>query len=453
MRLYVPRHALAAVADWHWRPWWGASTVDVLLTKTDEPLAPRAAPMWRPVEPPEKQVDASDVRPLGDPMAFVQPRAAIYRKTTRTLLVASEGLDRLVEVDALSLSPSIAALGVYHLNIMSRRDRRDNNQSIDLRTPARAPNGVALSADDKTAYVFTRASYDLVAVPLRDKPTLHGNPDYCWGTAGICPTKYERGVVVSLADDPLLEGLEPDDPRRSFREAARIGRRLFYDASDHVVSGNMGCAGCHPEGRQDGFVWREVVSDDARPEERVFRPRSFGDDRELKRQTPMLAGRVEPRGPYGWDGTSETLIDRIRSGFSIHRWYFQEEDRKKTEGRAMMLAAFLKSGLVPPPKHQGDLTATERRGQSIFLSSRTGCSTCHSPHTGYSDRVSVKLPGNEEKLRTPDLLFVGGTAPYYHDGRAKTLEQLVYGNADRMGRTSHLSKEDQNALIAFLRTL
>ena len=55
--------------------------------------------------------------------------------------------------------------------------------------------------------------------------------------------------------------------------------------------------------------------------------------------------------------------------------------------------------------------------------------------------------------RTPPLIFVGGTAPYYHDGRYPTLEALLADNLDRMGQTSHLPPEDLSALAAYLRTL
>ena len=51
------------------------------------------------------------------------------------------------------------------------------------------------------------------------------------------------------------------------------------------------------------------------------------------------------------------------------------------------------------------------------------------------------------------LYFIAGTPPYFHDGRVSTLEALIEQNADRMGRTSHLSPEDRAALVAFLRTL
>ena len=51
------------------------------------------------------------------------------------------------------------------------------------------------------------------------------------------------------------------------------------------------------------------------------------------------------------------------------------------------------------------------------------------------------------------LLFVGGTPPYYHDGRVRTLEELVSTNDDRMGKTNQLSEADRAALVAFLKTL
>ena len=59
----------------------------------------------------------------------------------------------------------------------------------------------------------------------------------------------------------------------------------------------------------------------------------------------------------------------------------------------------------------------------------------------------------DSAFKTPSLLFVGGTPPYYHDGRAPTLEALISGNDDRMGKTRQLSEEDRAALVAFLRTL
>ena len=102
-------------------------------------------------------------------------------------------------------------------------------------------------------------------------------------------------------------------------------------------------------------------------------------------------------------------------------------------------------------------------GREVFVSEAARCSKCHVPQPEYTDRTPyplMKLPKREDfddepakDFKTPSLLFVSGHAPYFHDGSAASLEELVERNADRMGKTSHLSKEERAALVAFLRTL
>ncbi|AUX41551.1 uncharacterized protein SOCE26_029710 [Sorangium cellulosum] len=76
-RLFVARHALGALGE---QAWFGAATVDVLLTGDDQPLAPRrreGAPAWTapalaelPFDDVELEVPNTELAP------FVQPRAA-----------------------------------------------------------------------------------------------------------------------------------------------------------------------------------------------------------------------------------------------------------------------------------------------------------------------------------------------------------------------------------------
>jgi cytochrome c peroxidase len=63
------------------------------------------------------------------------------------------------------------------------------------------------------------------------------------------------------------------------------------------------------------------------------------------------------------------------------------------------------------------------------------------------------LDDAEPAFKTPSLLHVGGTAPYFHDGREATLEGLIDHNDNRMGRTNQLSPSDKAALVAFLKAL
>jgi cytochrome c peroxidase len=59
----------------------------------------------------------------------------------------------------------------------------------------------------------------------------------------------------------------------------------------------------------------------------------------------------------------------------------------------------------------------------------------------------------EAGFKTPSLRFIGGRAPYFHDGRAPSLEWIINNNNDRMGSTNQLSGVDRAALVAYLKTL
>src|SRR5262249_3722085 len=148
-----------------------------------------------------------------------------------------------------------------------------------------------------------------------------------------------------------------------------------------------------------------------RPEERGF-----------PRQTPLLAGRVVAEGPYGWHAESGTLTDRLKAGFLLHRWNDTSESYSQRDlyDRAMALRAFLRQGLVPPPRETRELSPDETRGQEVFLSAQAGCSVCHVPSMNYSDReryalfTQLPIPAGsaedpEKRYKTPSLRSVVGT--------------------------------------------
>jgi hypothetical protein len=436
-RLYVPRHALGALGS---KAWFGSATVDVLLTSSDTPLAPLRSEAGGLIRDEGETSGYFDRDPMGpgvapgaSPMLFAQPRAVAYVHTRDTLLVAGEGSDALVELDARALDPSMHPLRKIDL-------AAERGKAIPVAGVCGAPSGIALSADEETAFVHCRSTGDVVAVAL------------------AAPADAPR-PVLRLAEDPLPA------------EAA-LGRRLFYNATDTVTSGGLGCAGCHPEGRDDGHVWHETKGvppafGKARfvssPAVIGSSPEKVDEDRGHARQTPMLAGRVDAEGPYGWHAESATLVDRLLGGFDLHRWDSGGGSQKDREARATALAAYLRTGLVPPPRRPRELSPQAKRGREVFLSDETRCGTCHAPDSGYTNRkpyevfapaslpdgFSVELEG----FKTPSLRFVGGTAPYAHDGRFATLTALIEGNNDEMGRTSHLSAPDKAALVAFLETL
>lgn len=436
-RLFVARHALGALGE---ESWFGASTVDVLVTANDTPLAmPRRG--GQPFIRADKSKEGADIAVPGEPLSpFTQPRALVYRKRTRTLLVASEGDDTMVELDALGVDPTRSVLRTHRVG--SPRDA--------LASPATAcgaPSGIALSEDEATAWVWCRSTYYLAAIRL---------DDFAVDSAPKPDAEAQPVVLVRVAEDTL----EAD---------GAIGRRLFYDASDRITGGGVGCAGCHPEGRDDGHVWHEakINTDDGTQVNFLGHQANIPAEegvRGVARRTPMLAGRVAANGPYGWHAESVDLPARLQAGFGLHRWGgMPKHELGNLQARSARLAVFLRKGLVPPPPLRRELDATEIRGRELFESAAVGCSTCHVPKSEYTDRTAYPIPrvplrpGFDEdpvaEYKTPSLRFVGGRAPYFHDGRASSLEWLIDNNDDRMGKTNHLSAADRAALIAFLRTL
>jgi cytochrome c peroxidase len=88
----------------------------------------------------------------------------------------------------------------------------------------------------------------------------------------------------------------------------------------------------------------------------------------------------------------------------------------------------------------------------------------------FSDQGRAKVSGKDAdfgKFATPSLRNVALTAPYMHDGRCKTLEEVVEHYSTGVKRSStldpnlakhpdgglQLSSQDKRALVAFLKTL
>jgi hypothetical protein len=437
--LFVPRHALGAEGV---GSWWGSPTVDVLERATEKPVAPwpkarLAARVGVEQVRQSSEWEASPGQAPAPPLALVQPRAVVYRKATDTLLIAGEGANTLAEVDALAADPSMALVRVHELG-------GEYDPFGGFPDRGGAPSGIALSRDESVAYVYCRSTFDLVRVELASGTQRHAH----------------------LADDGL-----PAD--------AAYGRRLFADARLGVLSGGLGCAACHPEGRDDGYVWREGRLGVGGGHDEHFTGRRENVKRRMMdgppversdlypRQTPMLAGRVRSNGPYGWHAESPDIVQRLLLGTQLHRggWQGLGVQREAGEDIAKLdyLIDYLRSGLLPPPTLVRPLDERETKGKAIFESDQAMCSRCHVPASEFTDRGALPLatlpvrPGFDAEanpaFKTPSLWFIAGSAPYFHDGSRATLEELIAKNYDRMGKTSHLTPDDRAALVAYLRTL
>jgi cytochrome c peroxidase len=228
------------------------------------------------------------------------------------------------------------------------------------------------------------------------------------------------------------------------------GRTLFNDAS-LSASGQHSCATCHPMGGHTDnktYLGVEVVAD--------------GDPR--GRSTPTLWGAGQRQSGWLWAGNIPTLDAGIRS-IIVDRMKGPEP----TPETLAALAAYTRSlpnGPSPLLDKDGMLLETApadaKRGWQLFAG-KAGCVTCHEPPT-YESK-GVEDVGSGGTFKAPSLRSVSRTAPYFHDGRFKTLEEAVdamsYGAVSLMsddylrkaGITDKLSDAEKRDIVAFLKAL
>ena len=318
------------------------------------------------------------------------PRAAVVDPRSRMLLVSCFGIDNVIAYDAASADPEAS-------------ERR--RWSVGA-----GPSGIAVDPDQPRAFVWSQFDRTLSVLPL-------SGPDLV-DEKGAPPPR-----VAKIALAPLANKLPAD---------FALGRIVFHAAGDLRISKDgRACASCHPDGRDDAITW-------ATPEG--------------PRRSIMLAGRVATAAPYAWNGTTKTLHDHLQLTF----------DRLDGTGLKSLelegLVAYV-STMRPPVPQQDARAADPRvaRGAQIFASKEAACSTCHSG-AKFSDGAVHDVKSRTESdrgssFKTPTLHFVGGTGPYFHDGRYKTLHDLLRDIDGKMGHTKHLSESDLDSLETYMRTL
>jgi mono/diheme cytochrome c family protein len=331
-----------------------------------------------------------------DHMECLLPRSAAYDTKRKSLLVGCFGIDDVIEFDALAASPARA--------IKRRWD------------VAAGPGGIAIDGAKDRAVVWAQ---------------------------------FERVLnVIELGTPALADDVGPDKPGAPTRVAAlplahalpmsiALGRVLFHMVGDDRISHDgRACASCHPDGRDDALTWSTPNG---------------------PRRSIMLAGRVADTAPFSWSGSENTLQEHMGITFS----------RLRGNGgmRSMeldSLADFVQT-LAPPPVTSAPAVVSDAqkqkiaRGNEIFHSQAAGCSGCHSGAAGtdnqHHDVHSKTSADKSGSFNTPSLKFVGGGGPYFHDGRYKTLHELLTDADRKMGHTAQLSGDDLEALEAYLRTL
>jgi cytochrome c peroxidase len=273
--------------------------------------------------------------------------------------------------------------------------------------------------------------------------------------AALATSGSLRAGEIDPAKPPL--GLKPvpvpaDNPLTP--EKIELGKQLYFDprlSRDNTVS----CATCHdPEkgwSNGDAFATgvRGQVGGRSAPTivNAAYADLQFWDGRAHRLEGQAL-GPIQ--NPIEMDLTLDEVVAKLNK-ISGYREAFQKVfgTDVTADGIAKAIASFERtclSGDAPYDRFKaGDSTALSeaaQRGMKIFFG-KGQCSSCH-VGPSFSDfsfhnigvgmekekpdlgRYEVtKLLGDKGGFKTPTLREIARTAPYMHDGRFKTLEEVV----------------------------
>lgn len=309
-------------------------------------------------------------------------------------------------------------------------------------------------------------------------------PLYFPDSAEPFPFKMARTFPVPKlpTDNPLI------------KSRVRLGEKLF---SDNRLSrdSSIACSSCHQKDRAftDGLSLSVGI-----------------EDRKGKRNSMPLFN-LAWKEKFFWDGRAPSLRDQVLIPISSHAEFdnslknaviklsqnssypplFEKafnDPEITSEKIALALENFLLTLTSYDSKFdramagQIELDDEEKRGFELFMTEyepRTGrfgadCFHCHggplfSDHEFHNNGLKLKSEDSGMKglFSTPSLRNIELTGPYMHDGRFTTLEEVVSHYNSAMHRTDvldpnlakhpvqglRLAKSDEQAIVAFLRTL
>jgi cytochrome c peroxidase len=264
-------------------------------------------------------------------------------------------------------------------------------------------------------------------------------------------------ATVAAEPGSVPPGLKPltipeDNPQTAAK--VELGKQLYFDqrlSRDNTIA----CASCHDpkKGWSNGARFatgvRGQVGGRSAPSiiNAAYYPLQFWDGRAKELEGQAL-GPIQ--NPIEMDLTLEEVVAKLNKVEGYQQQFQKVFNSEVTAGGiAKAIAAFERtvlSGDAPYDRFKaGDKTALSeaaQRGMKVFFN-KAHCSACHSGPS-FSDAafhnigvgmeskepdlgrfVVTKVEGDKGSFKTPTLREIGRTAPYMHDGRFPTLEEVV----------------------------
>src|SRR3984885_6165647 len=284
---------------------------------------------------------------------------------------------------------------------------------------------------------------------------------------------YGRAIAFPVVGDqttlpPKTEPNEDgvDKPREVFRSEFAGGKSYMINLGNLAFSspGILGgvarqaaisCGPCHVNGASNPRLFVPGMS--ARPGNfdttgPLFNPKA--DNLVLDPvRIPSLRG-ARYLAPYGVDGRMPSLRDFVHNVI-VNEFAGPEPSPVILDA----IVAYIQdidflpnASLGPGGRLIGKISESERRGEALFAKPfphdpGLSCAGCHTPSGVFSDHQQHDV-GSGGLFKTPTLRNADFNAPYFHDGRFDSYDQVV-AHFDRVFDLG-LSAQDRRDLVAFL---
>jgi YVTN family beta-propeller protein len=233
--------------------------------------------------------------------------------------------------------------------------------------------------------------------------------------------------VLDVASGKLSKTVSLGGPAQPSQ--VRQGELLFHDAKRSFHSW-YSCASCHTEGHTNGGNF------DTKNDGGYGRPK----------KTLSLRG-VALTAPYTWHGWQKDLRQAIVESFTKSMQGDEPTDAEVDAVTAYLKSLDWKKSPFPP----------STAGQKVFEAK--GCASCHGG--GHYATPTITKTGLEEPsdvyegYNPPPLRNVYSRAPYLHDGRAATLEDVLtqYHRPSKLTGQPDCTPQELRDLVAFLKSL
>ena len=257
-----------------------------------------------------------------------------------------------------------------------------------------------------------------------------------------------------------------DKPREVFRSEmsggksylVSLGNLAFSSPSvlgDVARQAGISCGTCHVNGAGNARLFMPKMStrpgnfDTTGP---LFNPKADNFMLDPVR-IPSLRG-ARYLAPYGVDGRMPSLRDFVHSVI-VNEFAGPEPSPVVLDAIVAYIQDidFLANpNLGPGGRLVGKISDSERRGEALFARSfphdpGMSCAGCHVPSGAFVDHQQHDV-GSGGLFKTPTLRNADFNAPYFHDGRFDTFDQVVahFDKTFDLG----LSAQDKKDLVAYL---